>query len=211
MQLAGRLSRTTLGDVLGALYRGRATGILELIECGNSSCSRTHRIHLSYGLVRDIESNIATEARVVDTRVSLDPSGEMQQRQRSRLDALFRLNDARLAFRIADVRRIHEPVSPLGPGDFLHGRPRFRDAGSRRFGASARDDVPARRRDPARVRALRALGLAENADKTDVSRAFRALAARYHPDRFPGADERERAELMRRFAELSAAYHTLVA
>lgn len=208
MQLAGRLSLTTLGDVLGALYRGRATGILELTECGAPS-GRTHRIHLSYGLVRDVESNI--EARVIDMRVSFDASRDMHQRQRSRLEALFRLNDARLAFRIADLRRIYEPVAPLGPVEFLHGRPRFRDAGARRFGASPRDDVPARRRDPARVRALKTLGLAENADKTAVSRAFRALASRYHPDRFPGADEHERAELMRRFAELSAAYHTLVA
>jgi DnaJ-domain-containing protein 1 len=44
-----------------------------------------------------------------------------------------------------------------------------------------------------------------------VRRAFRQLAARSHPDRFPSADEGERRRLMQRFAELSAAYHALTA
>ena len=51
MQLPGRLKATTLGDVLGALHRGRAGGTLELVE----SSGRAHRVHLADGLVVAVE------------------------------------------------------------------------------------------------------------------------------------------------------------
>src|SRR5580693_8848814 len=51
MQLPGRLRSTTLGDVLGTLHRARATGTLELAEFHG----RTHRVHLSRGLVVAVE------------------------------------------------------------------------------------------------------------------------------------------------------------
>jgi hypothetical protein len=51
MQLPGRLRSTTLGDLLGALHRARATGTLELSEFHG----RTHRIHLARGLVVAVE------------------------------------------------------------------------------------------------------------------------------------------------------------
>jgi len=44
-----------------------------------------------------------------------------------------------------------------------------------------------------------------------VQRAFRQLATRFHPDRHPGASVEVRSALMRRFAEITAAYHALVA
>jgi DnaJ-class molecular chaperone len=44
-----------------------------------------------------------------------------------------------------------------------------------------------------------------------IQKAFRRLASSVHPDRFPNADAAQRARLLSRFAELSAAYHTLVA
>ena len=56
MQLPGRLSATTLGDVLGTLYRGRATGVLELVECAPSAVGRRHRLHLRAGLVGQVET-----------------------------------------------------------------------------------------------------------------------------------------------------------
>lgn len=55
MQLPGRLSSTTLGDVLGTLHRGRATGCLELVETRGEA--RSHRIHLLGGLVMRVESH----------------------------------------------------------------------------------------------------------------------------------------------------------
>ena len=61
------------------------------------------------------------------------------------------------------------------------------------------------------LRALSTLGLEAGADRTQVQRAFRRLAMQFHPDRHPRATAIEKADLMRRFAELSAAYHLLVA
>lgn len=51
MQLPGRLQSTTLGDLLGTLHRARATGTLELAEFHG----RTHRVHISRGLVVAVE------------------------------------------------------------------------------------------------------------------------------------------------------------
>lgn len=59
MQLPGRLDVTTLGDVLGALYRERATGVLELLERGTSHPGRPHRLFIERGLVRDVESPLS--------------------------------------------------------------------------------------------------------------------------------------------------------
>lgn len=184
MNLPGRLRLTTLGDVLGAVYRERSSGVLEVVETEGPYAGRSHRIHFMDGLVQEVES-------------SGDPVDE--EERRARLDALFRLTDARLAFHVARAsrRRMDEP---LGPREFLHGRVRTRDRGG-----------PGRRRDPTRARALATLGLPDEADRASVMRTFRTLAARLHPDRFPAATAEERADLMRRFAEITAAYHTLVA
>lgn len=51
MQLPGRLKATTLGDLLGALHRGAASGTLELVE----TTGRAHRVHLARGLVTAVE------------------------------------------------------------------------------------------------------------------------------------------------------------
>lgn len=56
MQLPGRLRATTLGDVLGALHRERASGTLELVE----QSGRTHRVHLTSGLVIAVELDRAS-------------------------------------------------------------------------------------------------------------------------------------------------------
>ncbi|MBX3193332.1 MAG: DnaJ domain-containing protein [Labilithrix sp.] len=51
MQLPGRLKVTTLGDLLGALHRSRASGTLELAE----PSGRVHRVHVASGLVTAVE------------------------------------------------------------------------------------------------------------------------------------------------------------
>jgi DnaJ-domain-containing protein 1 len=56
MQLPGRLRATTLGDLLGALHRSTACGTLELAE----TTGRTHRVHLSKGLVTAVELDRAS-------------------------------------------------------------------------------------------------------------------------------------------------------
>lgn len=56
MQLPGRLKATTLGDLLGALHRDRASGSLELTE----PSGRVHRVHVTSGLVTAVEVDRAS-------------------------------------------------------------------------------------------------------------------------------------------------------
>jgi curved DNA-binding protein CbpA len=60
-----------------------------------------------------------------------------------------------------------------------------------------------------RTHAYATLGLLPGADRAAIQQAFRRLALNLHPDRFPNADATERARLLTRFAQLSAAYHAL--
>ena len=126
----------------------------------------------------------------------------LRRQLRLKLDALFAVSDAALRFRVA-FRKGAELRVPLSPHEFLHGRPRARD-GRRQRSAPVRPDR-------GRVRALSVLGLGPQARPEDVQRAFRKLARDVHPDRHPRASEAQKAELLKRFAEISAAYHQLVA
>lgn len=74
MLLPGRLSASTLGDLLGALHRERTSGRLELCELrgpsGRSVPGRTHRVHLASGLVTGVE-----------TELPVPPLGEILKRK----------------------------------------------------------------------------------------------------------------------------------
>ena len=259
MNLPGRLQSTTLGDLLGQLYRDRATGVLELVEWSGATAGRTHRVHLSDGLVGGIETSLRvarlgdilqqagfiereasqalarrlalfphkrTGELLVDARLASPSavSAALRHQLRRKLDALFELSDARVRFHVARPARDDRVVVPLSPGEFLHGRVRKRDVGSRssaggprrpeesqRRRPEQRPEGTSRRSGPTRVRAFQVLGLQPWADEETVRRAFRRLAAQVHPDRHPAASAGEVAALMKRFAELSAAYHQLVA
>jgi hypothetical protein len=242
MQVPGFLRLTTLGDVLGSIYREGATGVLELAEFTGPRAGATHRVHVVSGLVVDVEASfpgtrlgdILMQAGALDPsrlrRCALHQAAQpgarlgavllqaralseyalveaLRVQRRERLERLFEMSDARLRFHVARLRSSREA---LDPPSYLHGRTRHRD----RVVVPRRERVvtaePAVRRDPARARALSTLGLAAAADRTEVQRAFRELARSHHPDRFPDAGVKERAELMRRFAEITAAYHALV-
>lgn len=58
MQLPGRLRMTTLGDLLGALHRACASGILELVEVEGVRAGRSHRVYFSSGLVEDVDTSL---------------------------------------------------------------------------------------------------------------------------------------------------------
>jgi hypothetical protein len=259
MRLPGRLRTTTLGDLLGALYRAEVSGVLELVE---TTAGRSHRVHVDGGLVEKIETpfRLARLGEVLkdqglvgadalgwlERRLKGTPSGRtgellveaglvtaervgaaVREQLKGRLDALFEIGDALIRFHVPRPRQKDDRQPPLGPREFLHGRPRWRDraragrAAARAYasqtssGASEqptpRPSPVAVRLDPTRRRALTTLGLLPSADRSAVQRAFRRLASELHPDRHPKATAPERAELIRRFAELSAAYHALVA
>jgi hypothetical protein len=146
-------------------------------------------------------------------------SAGLRRQLRQKLEALFQLRDARMAFHTSRPHEQHR--TPLSPGEFLHGRPRARP---RLRAESSINSPPPRprpqpRAEPAkdappapygtRARALATLGLLPGADRATIQQAFRRLALSTHPDRFPNADAIERAKLLSRFAELSAAYHAL--
>jgi hypothetical protein len=141
-------------------------------------------------------------------------AGALRRQRASRLEALYGLSEALVRFHVPRPRSgFRQP--PLSPREFLHGRPRARADFSARvnerfgshFGANAE---PVRGVDAKRHAAYRALGLSATASLRDVQRAFRKLAAEQHPDRFPNASSTEKAQLLSRFAQLSAAYHLLM-
>ena len=55
------------------------------------------------------------------------------------------------------------------------------------------------------------LGVSREASEQDIKKAFRRLARELHPDLHPLATDEERRDLEVRFAEVAAAYKTLVA
>jgi DnaJ-domain-containing protein 1 len=140
-------------------------------------------------------------------------SSALRRQLLRRVDALFGLSDAQLTFRAPRPQPAAQ--APLFPHEFLHGRPRARprtrayESRPPRWEASARSEPAPRALHGSRARAYATLGLSPGADRASIVQAFRRLARTVHPDRFPNADASERARLLSRFAELSAAYHSL--
>jgi hypothetical protein len=190
LELPGRLERSTLGDVLGALYRSGATGALRLDEAGPDG-SRQHVIYLRDGLIAQIDSP--------SSAVAPRPEPVERQQRLEQLEGLFGLTSARLSFRVMGQRPSPTP-QPLQPPEFLHGRQRRRD------GAHA----ALRAAEPTRQRALGLLGLSGDPAPEVIGAAFRQLARRWHPDRHPEAGELTRAALCRRFAQIAEAYRELI-
>jgi DnaJ-domain-containing protein 1 len=235
MQLPGRLKATTLGDLLGSLHREGVSGTLELIEPGG----RTHRVHLANGLVTAVEIDRASaslaeilrdeeqvdddtlrrsllramasrrlhgEVLVRDFHLSPDVVGRALRRQiMLRLAALEELSDAQICYRVTVRPPRGALEQPLDATEFLSGRKRARDR-----------DTPSSSRFPGavdvgRLAACRTLGLSTSADSDEIKRTYRRLVREYHPDLHPEATHDDRRILARRFAEVTAAYRTLVA
>jgi hypothetical protein len=234
MHLPGRLRLTTLGDLLGTLYRAAATGTLELVE----DRGRAHRVHLARGLIIAVELDGASPSlaeilrrhsaadddvlrrsllramtsrrlhgEVLIDEFCLSPAvvGNALRRQMVvRLSAIEQLPDARVSFRVA--------VRP--PRGSLHHAPlgaaEFlygrRRARSR---ASPRAPLPPELR--ADAGAWRVLGLTPGAGPAEIKRAYKRLALAVHPDLHPDATLEERRALEVRFAEITDAYRMLVA
>jgi hypothetical protein len=220
MLIPGKLSRTSLGDVLGGLARLEASGRLELVELPPSR--HVHWIELRAGQIASVLSPVGPSLLRMLGNGSARPlavgrtaaeawldSGHsepmvreaLEQQRRMRLEYLFALRDARLGFRaLSPVGLTGLELRNLSPTEVLPGRqrhsPRVHHAG------------PVA---PPREHLLGTLGLASGASPEDVKRAFRDLARRLHPDARPAsATPEERARLAQRFAQVSRAYHELV-
>ena len=101
MKISGRLSETTLGDVIGSLCRAKLSGRVQLTEIRGVTAGRVHGIHLSRGQVVSVDSPIG-------------------------LDELFRLEEAKVSFHVACTAP--RSVGPgFEPAEVLRGRPRARD------------------------------------------------------------------------------------
>lgn len=244
MRIPGRLSETTLGDVLGALLRARVTGLVRLRETGALGAPREHRIYLARGEVAAVETDLRVPAlgEILMQHGLLDARGQRRIRQRlsegttrpigellveegyvsrdvigaalrkqlrSKLDALFQIREATLSFHVACLAPSC-PVAPLQPREILRGRPRLRDRTGSRFDARARRAAAPTRTDSRRGEALSLLGLDESATASEITKAFRQLATKIHPDRHMHASEAERQVMAERFAAISAAYHAVI-
>lgn len=147
--------------------------------------------------------------RLVDVGVVPDDvlQRALRSQLRQRLEAVFQLQDARVAFRLVRPRRRELDVQrPLRPEEYLKGRPRARDRASAGAAFRAPELDP---NEVVRRRDLELLGLDPSADQQTIRSAFRRLARTTHPDRFPRAQPDKVEVLRQRFADLSAAYHRL--
>jgi hypothetical protein len=220
MNLPGRLRDTTLGDVLGTLFRHRVTGYLELID----AYGLIHRVEIHDGLIAGIESPQGPRlGQLLGLEASPHPSqgrlgeqllarGLIEEEQLEaalkyqilqRLELLFELPDAAIRFRVPRPRDFDRTApAPLSEKEFLVGRRRSR-------GGSEGAEVAEAQR--SRRDALRVLGLRDGASPSEVRAAFRELAAKYHPDRHRAMEQAQRTDLFRKFAEISRAYHSLSA
>lgn len=133
-----------------------------------------------------------------------------------RLQILEELGDAQIGFRVT-VRPPRGALvdEPLEAPEFLAGRKRLRDRAAETKSGTFRSSPASSSMpggwDPARASAYRALGVTFNADASEVKQAYRRLVRAYHPDLHPDASHDERKSLSTRFAEITAAYRTLVA
>jgi hypothetical protein len=84
VQIPGRLSETTLGDVLGALLRARVTGLVRLRETPAIGAAREHRVFLSRGEVVGVEteSKVPVLGEILMQHGLLDARGQRRIRQR---------------------------------------------------------------------------------------------------------------------------------
>lgn len=237
MQLPATLEQTTLGDLLGTLYRGRAFGVLELGELP-SGWRHEVRIWDGYVVGVNVTRGCATLGEVLCRRSDnpLLRGAVMRALQRladgrplgerllaagvvSRAQlhaALLELYRERLDFlerlprawvRFRPLRSAPTAEFWLEPAAFLHGRRRRRGEAPRPGRTTA---VPAAA-ESAFAADYRALGLPPDAPLTEVKRAFRAAARIHHPDRSVHLGERAVKRAEGRFRALVQSYERICA
>jgi DnaJ-domain-containing protein 1 len=203
-----------------------AAGLVTAVELDRASASLAEILRrqdeidedtLRRSLLRAMASRrLHGEVLVRDFHLSSSVVGRALRRQvMLRLQILEELGDAQVGFRVT-VRPPRGALvdAPLDAPEFLAGRKRLRDreteTKSGTFRSSTASSMPGGW-DPVRASAYRALGVSFNADAAEVKQAYRRLVRTYHPDLHPDASHDDRKSLSTRFAEITAAYRTLVA
>jgi DnaJ-domain-containing protein 1 len=224
----GSTGTLELAEPSGRVHRVHlATGLVTAVEVDRATASLAEILRrqeeidedtLRRSLLRAMASRrLHGEVLVRDFHLSPAVVGLALRRQvMVRLHVLEELADAQLSFRVT-VRPPRGALidAPLDAPEFLAGRKRTRDKGgapaSGTYRASASHVGLPGGWDPARARAYRALGVSFNADAMEVKQAYRRLVRAYHPDLHPDATHDERKTLSARFAEVTAAYRSVVA
>ena len=235
MLFPGRLRATTLGDLLGQAHRARATGTIELLE---ESRGRTHRVHLSQGLVIAVELDGASRrlAEVLKDQGAIDEGVASRSVLRAmssrRLLGEVLVRDFAVPSAVVDRAVRRQLVLRLGALDSIaDARVSFRVtvrppkealssdaldpkeflAGRKRARDRNAPQTPKHAEISRPASAYRLLGVDERADAAEIRRAFRQVARRLHPDLHPHATPEERRALESELARITAAYQTLVA
>jgi DnaJ-domain-containing protein 1 len=225
---SGSTGTLELAEPSGRVHRVHlATGLVTAVELDRATASLAEILRrqdeidedtLRRSLLRAMASRrLHGEVLVRDFHLSPAVVGRALRRQvMLRLQILEELGDAQICFRVT-VRPPRGALTdaPLDAPEFLVGRKRTRDKGaipaSGTYRSSAAHSGLPGGWDPARAEAYRALGVSFNADPTEVKQAYRRLVRTYHPDLHPEATSDERKTLSTRFAEVTAAYRSLVA
>ncbi len=239
MNLPGRLTLATLGDLLGTLHRAEASGVLELVEAKGACAGRKHRVYLARGLVDGVETELdhARIGELLHERGLIDRDAltallrailEQPSRRAGEIlvgeklaspavvSAALRLQlkerlDAMFRLVDAQVRfHVRRPAAPAPSGLLLSPRDfLFGRPRARARGAGETKARVAALDDASRADAYRTLGLEPGADAAAVRHAFRRLAREHHPDCHPNAGATELASLVRRLSVITAAYHRI--
>jgi len=224
MILPGRLSSTTLGDILGALYRERADGALELIEpSGRGQSERRHCIRFSRGLVHQIDTPLGAprlgdllRARGVlktDRLGDAAPSSGPVPFGRTLVNAALVSPEVVCVALRTQLRGRLEALFQISQAQVrFHVARQARTEGVRLIPLVPSEFLRGR----PRFRDGQSTEPPESNPfaTPPVSAAtghqhFRLLAKELHPDRFPNATPAERERASERFSKLSAEYHRL--
>jgi hypothetical protein len=213
----GRLRDATLGDLLGRLLRARLDGAL-ILDDDDGRAGRIHLRRgevvaveadgPSFGALAvgerlltpaelcDVLARDASERRIGQKLVLAghlrvwERDALLLTQRAARLESLFRLDDAELAWSPpAPFPAGAAELPPMSPTRVLTGRPRRRARG-------AESDGPRRA-------ALASLGLHAEASRAEVRARYRALVLALHPDRGAAREGRLR-EVLSAWRTLSA-------
>jgi DnaJ-domain-containing protein 1 len=200
--LVSRLARLSAADDIHALFEGGVTSVIPPGAHHSVSLMTWARNHLEAQLDSSLADGLVKQ--LAGIRLSIKPDLAPDP-----LDEA----DRRMLVAMTMPRRLDQ-IWPLAR------TPRFRLLAFIHFlrsidaltveGIVAERSAPIRRIDPRRAHALELLGVTDEADTEDVKRAYRKLARALHPDLQPHADAARRRTLERRFAEVTAAYESLV-